>query len=263
MPISPNSRRLFMEMVAVPARIPTIHRLFQDEGFEPDTRFRSRETRQRKKLVDQYHARVDWDNPDQERRILRVYQAGIDRYGRLGRRLLPGARMLLASLERDGHYAVDGTILLLPDFDPHGPLEGTTGWDALDLELSKLRYEYRRANDPHAFNSVGLHCLRAISLVASLVFDPADLPPDVDMPGPADAKARIDHFLAARSKGRRFENLQKIAKAAHAQANAAKHRDHANRVDAGIAVASVVVLAESIRLVADHEERLPRTGDEG
>lgn len=241
----------------MPAKLATIHRLFQDEGFERDLSFQSRESWQRKKVVDQYHAGIDWDDPDQERRVLRVYQAGIDRYGRLGRRILPAANQLLASLERDGHYAIDGQILVLPDFDPHGPLDGKTGWDALDLELSKLRYEYRHANDAHAFNAVGLHCLRVISLIASLVFDPADVPPDGEMPGPADAKARIDFFLAARAEGRRFENLRKIAKAAYAQANAAKHRDHANQVDAGIAVASVVVLAESVRLVADHEERRP------
>ena len=250
-----------MEMTAVPAKLAVINRLFQDEGFKPDVSFHSAETRRRKKLIDQYHAAVDWEDPDQERRILRVYQAGIDRYGRFGRRIMPAANMLLASLERDGHYAIDGTILVLPDFDPHGPLDGKTGWDALDLELSRLRHEYRHANDPHGFNSVGLHCLRVASLIASLVFDPADLPPDTEMPGPADAKARIDYFLAARSQGRRFENLRKIAKAAYAQANAAKHRDHANRVDAGIAVASVVVLAESLRLVADYEERKPHADE--
>jgi hypothetical protein len=253
--ISPNSRRLFMEMLAF-IRLTMIDRLFQAEGFAPDTSYGSPESSRRKRRVDHYHANVDWDDPDQEQRILRIYQAGIDRYGRLGRRILPAANNLLASLERDGHYAVDGTLLLLPDFDPHGPLSGKTGWKALDLEISKLRWEYRNASTAHDFNSVGLHCLRVIDLLASLVFDPGrDLKPGAEAPGPADSKGRIDAFLAAQADGSRFEHLRRIAKAAYGQGNTAKHRSGANGVDAGVAVATVVLLAESLRLVWDQSHR--------
>ena len=258
MEISLNSQRLFLGLL-VWARPQSVDRLFQAEGFQRDPSHRSSELTPGRRRGDEYQGQVDFEDPDQVLRLLKVYQAVIDQYGRMGRYVLPAARMLLDSLERDGHYSVDGTLILLPSGDPRGPLKGRSGWADIDREISKLRWEFEKASEPGDFNAIGLRCARVLSILASTVFDPARHVADgIDPPGVADAKEQIACFLRSVAPGRRFENVRSLVKAAHAQANAVKHRPTAERVDAGVALAAIVLLAETLRLLVDFEREQHR-----
>ena len=252
--VSPNSRRLFSKLAFWVITIANIDGLFESQGFQRSDRDDPESSRRREGRVAQYHAAVDWDDDDQVRRVLAVYQAAIDEYGHLpGGALSPQARNLLRSLERDGNLVLDDEIYIPePEIELEGPLEGITGWDDVDSETTKLRRQYAAAVEAHDFNAVGLRCLRVLGAVAEVVFDErSHVPSGVKTPGPADVKARIEYFLSAAARGDRFENLRKLVRAAYAQANTAKHRETADRIDAGVAVAATLMLVESLRLVAD------------
>lgn len=136
-----------------------------------------------------------------------------------------------------------------------GISEGPTGWAGIDQQSARLRRLWREANDPDAYNGVGLQCVKILTTLGHVVFDATrDLPAGEEEPGRDDAKKRIAYFLRRVAAGEKGENIRKIVNGAYAQANAAKHRHVATRADAGIAANATLLIVSTLRLLADETD---------
>lgn len=135
-----------------------------------------------------------------------------------------------------------------------GVSEGPTGWAGMDQQCARLRRLWREA-DPDAYNGVGLQCLKILTTLGHVVFDPArDLSPGDEEPGRDDAKKRISYFLRRVAAGEKRESIRKTVNGAYAQANAAKHRHVATRADAGIAANTTLLIVSTLHLLADEAD---------
>lgn len=135
-----------------------------------------------------------------------------------------------------------------------GVSEGPTGWAQIDDRMRRLRKLFREARDADAYNGVGLQCMKILTLLGRAIFDPdRDLPDGEDEPGLDDAKARIALFVRRAAPGKSGENLRKLVNVAYAQANAAKHRHTATRVDAGIAANATALIVSTLRLLDEND----------
>lgn len=145
-----------------------------------------------------------------------------------------------------------------------GVAEGATGWPAIDQQSARLRRLWREADDADAYNAVGLQSMKVLTTAGHVIFDPTrDLRPGEEEPGRDDAKQRTAYFLRRVASGNRGENIRKIVNGAYGQANAAKHRHLATRVDAGIAANATLLIISTLRLLVDEDEdRAPLRGDQ-
>lgn len=231
-----------------------VDRLFASQGFQLPSGTEPADRREAR--VQQYHDMVDWEDPDQVRRVLQAYRSALDEYGQpFGSYTTPQAKNLLKSLERDGNIIVDGEILILPsELELEGPLGGLTGWPEIDRELSRLKRDFATALEPNDYQAVALRCLSILRLLADQLYDQSRHLPGAVAPSPADVKARLDAFVQSVASGSRFEHVRKLTRDAYAQANAVKHRQNPGEVDAGVVVAATVLLAEMLRLISslDH-----------
>lgn len=117
MEISGSSQRLFGELCSSGGTLGAIDRLFSSEGFELPNGWEQPETSQRRSLVAGYHGEIDLTDPDLVRRLLRVYDAGIEEFGQpfLGQEDR-NVKNLFRSLQRDGVDVEDGRIVI-PDVE--------------------------------------------------------------------------------------------------------------------------------------------------
>ncbi len=140
-------------------------------------------------------------------------------------------------------------------------IEEATGWSTIDAQVARLRRLWREADDADAYNGVGLQCVKVLTTLGQVVFDPKrDLPAGEEEPGPDDAKKRINFHVRRLAAGERAENVRKVVNASYAQANAAKHRHTATRTDAGVAANATVLIVSTLRLLADEDEVSSRRG---
>lgn len=104
------------------------------------------------------------------------------------------------------------------------------------------------------YNGVGLQCVKILTFLGRMVFDPArDLPDGEDKPGIDDAKARIAFFVRRAAPGESGENIRKLVNATYAQANAAKHRHTATHIDAGVAANATALIVSTLRLLDEKD----------
>lgn len=157
--------------------------------------------------------------------------------------LFAPVRRALAELDAVTHELAEGVE------------EGPTGWPQIDDQMRRLRKLFREAHDADAYNGVGLQCVKLLTFLGRTVFDPArDLPDGEDEPGIDDVKARIAFFVRRSAPGRSGENLRKLVNVAYAQANAAKHRHTATRVDAGVAANATALIVSTLRLLDENDD---------
>jgi hypothetical protein len=163
----------------------------------------------------------------------RVYVAG----------LFAPIREALADLKQATHELAKG----VGDGDP-------TGWPHIDAQLQRLQRLFREAKDADAYNGVGLQCLKLLTSLGHVVFDAeTDLPGGEEEPGADDAKARISYFVRRVVPGKEGENVRKLANVAYAQANTAKHRHTATRIDAGVAANAAALIVSTLRLLSEED----------
>jgi len=135
-----------------------------------------------------------------------------------------------------------------------GVHETPTGWPQIDAQTKRLMKLFREADDPDAFNGVGLQCVKILTSLGHVVFAAdRDLPLDANEPGRDDAKARIGYFVGRVVPGDKGENIRKLVNAAYSQANAAKHRHTATGIDAGVAANATALLVSTLRLLAEED----------
>lgn len=102
---------------------------------------------------------------------------------------------------------------------------GPTGWPQIDAQLQRLQR----------------------------LFDAeTDLPDGEEEPGADDAKARISYFVRRVVPGKEGENIRKLGPA-YAQANTAKHRYTATRIDAGVAANATALIVSTLRLLSEED----------
>jgi hypothetical protein len=143
-----------------------------------------------------------------------------------------------------------------------GVVDGPTGWPQIDDQMRRLRKLFREADDADAFNGVGLQCMKILTWLGRMVFDAErDLPESEDEPGIDDAKARIAFFVRRAAPGKNGENIRKLVNAAYAQANAAKHRHNATRIDAGVAANATALIVSTLRLLDEEDRGVPAEAD--
>ena len=116
MEVSRSSQRLFGELCSAGGTLGAIDRLFASEGFELPGDWEYPETSQRRSLVAAYHSQIDFADPDQVRRLLRVYDTGIEEFGQSFPDLDRNAKALLRSLEREG-FTVENDRIVIPDVE--------------------------------------------------------------------------------------------------------------------------------------------------
>ena len=106
--ISQRSRIKFADLCAGWGTLRTIGEAFEAHGFDPAPSGQvAPQQGQRRTLVAEYHAAIDWEDPVASERVLRVYIDFIDDHVRNASfqpadELPPDAMTLLRSLQRDG-----------------------------------------------------------------------------------------------------------------------------------------------------------------
>ena len=155
--ISQRARIKFADICAGWGTLRTIDEAFEAHGFEPAPAEQiAPQQGQRRTLVAQYHAAIDWEDPSPPSTILRVYIDFIDDHMRNASfqpadELPPDAMTLLRSLQRDGA--------------PMGPPRATCGSRGIPISIPRERYD--RLAEPRA---VVDHLDRISAAIAS---DPA------------------------------------------------------------------------------------------
>lgn len=118
MQISGSTQRLFGELCSSGGTFNAIRVMFRSEGFETPPDWEFAETGVRRDLVDAFHHNVDLDDPEQVRRLLRIYDTGIEEFGRSyqeGEMVLDlNAQAMLRGLARDG-VEIEDDHIVVPD----------------------------------------------------------------------------------------------------------------------------------------------------
>jgi hypothetical protein len=146
----PKAVRIAFRNLCSSIYLGAINDMFEMDGFAPDLQADPDVVGQRRTLVEQYHAAIDWRDPGTARRLLRVYSRVLREHGRgADGGWWRDARRLVLELDANGfNVAADGTITPPRDFD------------AAALELT----DYHRLSDPDV---VGQYLIRMDSAVSS------------------------------------------------------------------------------------------------
>jgi Abortive infection C-terminus len=132
MQISKRTKYKFGEFATAFAVLRQIEDVFVAEDFEPVENYSELANGMRRSLVAGYHAAVDFSDPVQLGRLIRVYADAINFFGRDDSgELVPAARDMIRSLQRDGVPISDDGDL-------------TTTVVALNVPLS----DFHRLSDP-------------------------------------------------------------------------------------------------------------------
>jgi len=130
--ISKRTKYKFGEFATAFAVLRQIDAVFMAEDFEPVENYSELASGMRRSLVAGYHAAIDFSDPEQLGRLIRVYAEAIDSWGRdESGELVAAARDMIRSLQRDGVPISDDGDL-------------TTTVVALNVPLS----DFHRLSDP-------------------------------------------------------------------------------------------------------------------
>lgn len=164
--ISRRSRQKFADLAAASGTMRTIEQVYAVHGFEPPAGFEPLEGGMRRSLCDAAEAGGDFTNEAVARRLLRVYLDAIDDWGRRDPSfaplkdgedpLMPDARALLRSLQRDGAPVDDKANLVLGAAAPVLAIERFDRLGQPQVLLEHLRrIEAGIASDPGRGHRVG------------------------------------------------------------------------------------------------------------
>jgi hypothetical protein len=164
------------------------------------------------------------------------------------------ASAVLESLESVG-WTIDGDHVVRMDRRVGEPFESPIGWERVDQGLGGARDSFRHASTEEEFQAVGLHCREVLISVASEVYDPfRHKPEDGIEPSAADAKRKLDFFIASELNGPGNEEARRHAKAAVGLANMLQHRRTATFKDAALCLEATVSVAEIAAILAGRRE---------
>lgn len=120
-------------------------------------------------------------------------------------------------------------------------------WPRLREEIAGIRERFRVATGADDYSDVGNRCIRAITALADLAFEPAtDLPEGEQAPKVDAAKRKLDLFFEARLRGKDAKPIREASSAAWDIAQKIKHRQNPTRNETGVAVSALCLLVDSI-----------------
>ncbi len=131
----------------------------------------------------------------------------------------------------------------------------STGWPAVDVEIAELRRHFNAARTASDYRNIGTDCVAIVEALSRTVYDPAKHLRAGETPLPYDkTKQRLGRYIEVALTGKENEEIRGLAIKAIEAAQMVKHRTTPTRRDAGIAVDTVILLANLLRRLAESAE---------
>lgn len=122
-------------------------------------------------------------------------------------------------------------------------------WPGLREEIAGIRERFRAANGAGDYSDVGNRCIRAITALADLAYEPAtDLPEGDDPPKADAAKLKLELFFQARLPGKESKPMREASVAAWEIAQKVKHRQNPTTHETGAAVSALCLLVDLVEV---------------
>jgi hypothetical protein len=125
--------------------------------------------------------------------------------------------------------------------------DGSATWASLNGRLEGLRDEFNRATTHDDFQDVGRRAREIIIDAANMVFEESMVPTGQDVPGPNDAKRRIEFYLNDRVPGQSQADLRRVLRAVVELANTVTHSDSITHVDAYATAQATVFIVRTLQ----------------
>lgn len=122
-------------------------------------------------------------------------------------------------------------------------------WPRLREEIAGIRERFRAATDADDYSDVGNRCVRAITALADLAFEPeTDLPNEEEPPKADAAKRKLELFFQARLPGKDAKPMREASTAAWDIAQKVKHRQNPTPNETGAAVSALCLLIDLVEV---------------
>jgi len=142
--------------------------------------------------------------------------------------------------------------------DVGGPGEQSTDWTQIEGRLASMRQELAQAVSLDDLQDVGRRCREVLIDAARHVFDASMVPDGVDTPGPSDAKAMIELFVASRAGGSSRAALRAVVRSAHTLMQTVTHSASVTRADAIACGSATVLIVRTLQqLESEHARSRP------
>lgn len=120
-------------------------------------------------------------------------------------------------------------------------------WPRLREEIAGIRERFRAATCADDYSDVGNRCVRAITALADLAFEPAiDLANEDEPPKSDAAKRKLELFFRARLPGKDAKPMREASTAAWDIAQKVKHRQNPARNETGAAISALCLLVDLV-----------------
>jgi hypothetical protein len=120
-------------------------------------------------------------------------------------------------------------------------------WPRLREEIAGIRERFRAATCADDYSDVGNRCVRAITALADLAFEPGvDLPSKDESPKADAAKRKLELLFQARLPGKDAKPMREASTAAWDIAQKVKHRQNPTRNETGTAVSALCLLVDLV-----------------
>jgi hypothetical protein len=126
---------------------------------------------------------------------------------------------------------------------------GEENIDGIEHRLVELKRRLEGARSLDDYQDIGRRAREILIALGRLIFDEGMVPSGQAVPGPSDAKARLDLYFEQRFPGKANEEMRRFMKAAAALANSVTHSNDTADVHAfAVAQATVLVVRVAAKL---------------
>ena len=134
------------------------------------------------------------------------------------------------------------------------------GWTTVDQQIEQLRHRFRTASTTIDYKDVGNRCVGVLEELSRILYQPdMHCAPNEKPPAVDKTNIRIGTYIDRRLKGSSNEELRGLVKKVSALAHKIKHSPTADRVAAGIAADTVIMLANILRRLQEMREDMRET----
>lgn len=129
------------------------------------------------------------------------------------------------------------------------------GWEEIEDRLQQMIERFTTATELDDFQDVGRRGRELLIDLATKLFEASMVPTGQEVPGPSDAKGRMEHYINARLAGGTNENLRGFMNKTHALANALAHSRTMGRTEAYACTQAMVLLIRAGQMVEADQGR--------